>query len=131
MRDVSEQAALEADRAALEERYQRILEQLPDAVFIHTGGTIRYANTAANRMFGTPVPDGLVGRKADDFVHPDDLELVARRRKELSEVDTAPPVNIRRLRSDGTSFLSRGAGCAITWDEEDGYLAVVRDITDE
>lgn len=62
-------------------RYPGIAELaplLPDAlVAVDASGRVRWANEATEALFGMPVAP-VVGRDAIEFVHPDDVELVAR-----------------------------------------------------
>ncbi len=131
VRDVTDRAEAERARAALEERYSKILELMPEATFVHAGGTIRYVNPAAVSMFGARNAEDLVGRRIMDFVHPDEHNRVRKWREVVREGVTTPVSDYRRLRVDGSEFDSRATGTVIDWQGETGFLVIARDITDE
>ncbi|MBO6783804.1 MAG: PAS domain S-box protein, partial [Alphaproteobacteria bacterium] len=100
-RDITERVEAERARAALEERYRKILELTPEATFVHAGGKIRFVNPAAVEMFGAESEDELLGREIIDFVHPDDREMIERQRESVREGATMQMSDVRRLRVDG------------------------------
>ena len=52
-----------------------LANSLPDAVLvIDAQARVRWANRAAERVFGMPV-DQAIGANGLDFIHPDDLQL--------------------------------------------------------
>lgn len=131
IRDITQAVAAEKARALLEERYQRILELTPEAIFIHSEGIVRYANPATVRMFGATTPDDLVGRPIMDFVHQDDHGQIHSHREMLEDGREIPMMDVRRVRLDGTSFHTRATGAAIQWEGQQGFIVISRDITDE
>lgn len=62
-----------------EDRYRRLVEHSPDAIYVHERGRILYANPAAARLLGLQSPAELVGRHVLDHVHPEDRAVVAER----------------------------------------------------
>ncbi|HSH06276.1 MAG TPA: PAS domain S-box protein, partial [Burkholderiales bacterium] len=66
-------AAKRAEQALrdAETRYRALVELAPDAILVHSGGLVEYANPAAARLLrGTPAQ--LAGMRVEDTVHPDD-----------------------------------------------------------
>lgn len=51
-----------------EDRYRQLLELSPDAVIVHEGGRVRFANPAAAAMLGVDGEAALVGRELSAFV---------------------------------------------------------------
>ena len=47
----------EAQRQASERRFARIVDLVQEAIWIHVGGTILFANPAAARLFGAPAAE--------------------------------------------------------------------------
>jgi len=78
-RDVTEARRMQEDLRQSEERSRRLVELLPDGVFIHSEGRFVYANDAAVRMLGAAGAADLVGRPVLDIVHPDFADLVKKR----------------------------------------------------
>jgi diguanylate cyclase (GGDEF)-like protein/PAS domain S-box-containing protein len=50
-----------------EDRYRQLLDLSPDAVIVHEGGRILFANPAAARMLALPREEELVGRQIGEF----------------------------------------------------------------
>ena len=125
------QILLEALRSS-EARYASLLRLAPDAIFVHEGGKITFANPATARVFGVGSFQELVGRNVLDFVPPE------RRSELLVEWDhvTAEPAVKRMLalRTDGTRLPLDAV--AMSFESDSGSslkgarLVIARDITD-
>lgn len=131
MRDISEHIEAERVQVLLEERNRKILELSPEAIFVHCGGEIVYANQAAARMFGSETARDLVGQRVLDLVHADEHETILNSRKNMSPDVPFPEQDVRRLRLDGSDFYTRSNGALIDWDGKQGFIVIARDITDE
>jgi diguanylate cyclase (GGDEF)-like protein/PAS domain S-box-containing protein len=123
----AEQAVHEA-----EERYRSLIELAPDAVVVYAGGVIEYANPAAARLMRAASPRELLGRRVEDYVHPEDLE---RFRERLRYLDAGPGslgFEERRLRrADGSELVVETASASYL---ERGRLvmqSVARDVTEQ
>jgi len=123
----AEQAVREA-----EERYRSLIELAPDAVVVYAGGVIEYANPAAARLARMASPRELLGRRLEDFVHPDDLERFRERLRYLEAGPGAVGFEERRLRRpDGSELVVETASSSYL---ERGRLvmqSVVRDVTEQ
>jgi hypothetical protein len=117
-----------------EERHHQLIELSPDAILVHDGERVVFANAAALRLTGATHREQLVGQLVDRFLAPPFLKSVAAwltRPPSLGNPAELPPAirdTFRRL--DGSSvevevrsvaFLDAGRASA--------YL-VIRDITD-
>ncbi|HIK28192.1 MAG: PAS domain S-box protein [Oscillatoriaceae bacterium SKW80] len=58
-----------------EERYRRLLELSPEAILLHCGGKIIYANPAATEFFGAAHMEEIIGLEICNFIHPEELEI--------------------------------------------------------
>ncbi|HET9870301.1 MAG TPA: PAS domain S-box protein, partial [bacterium] len=103
--NITEQKRVEAGVRESEERYRRLVEFSPDAVFVYEGGKVLYANPAGLKLLGAREPGELVGRPLLSLVHPDDrasvekrVDRIARRRGEN------PPLEQKFLRLDGQTL---------------------------
>lgn len=107
-RNVSSRRTLEDDlseaKAQLQrvsDRYRRLAENANDLVSETTlDGKFSYVSPSVERITGYPV-DEVLGRRAIDFVHPDDLDRV--RLEVTAALTSADPVRIehRHIRKDG------------------------------
>lgn len=131
LRDISDRERARQARIVLEERYRRILELMPEAIFVHVDNRLTYVNPAAVEMFGAASAGDLIGRDVMDFVHPDDHDRAAGHRASLREGAIISQSDVRRLRLDGCPFESQARATAINWDGQDGFLVIARDVTDE
>lgn len=93
------QKLLEALRAS-EARYSNLLRLAPDAILVHVGGRITFANPATARLLGVASAEAVVGRDIMDFIVP---ELRAGLADQMAKAGSGPVS--RRLvanRADGT-----------------------------
>lgn len=120
-------------RAGLPEgAFHALVEAAPDIVAVfHGDGTIRYVNAATTAVLGYAAAE-VIGRKVQDFFHPDDAARAASRFSEVrDDPETEPRMAVYRLRCrDGgyrhleTLALNRLGDAAI-----DGIFLIARDVT--
>ncbi len=91
-----------AELGDLQERYDRLVEQAPDAILVHVSGLIVLANAAAVRLAGADSADQLIGSLITDFLVPPYLKAVEVQIIEegISASDQAVTDSFRRV--DGT-----------------------------
>jgi len=74
IRDITRRRQVERALETSERRYRQLVEATEDLVtIVDAGGRFNFANRQAQVVFGLS-PDELVGRRAFEFVHPDDRE---------------------------------------------------------
>ena len=128
--DVTSRKEAEEALKESEERYRRLVESSPEAVAVHDGQRVLYANPAAARLFGARAPSELVGREVVGFVHPDDRRVVASRvRAVLEGGEGKPLLEERYLRLDGSVVDAEVAGEPITYAGKPAVQVVLRDVT--
>ena len=122
----------EASMRLSEDRFRSLIQYSSDATLvIGSGGICTYVSPAVLHLLGLD-PGDLVGRRATDFVHPDDRDRVTDRLG--TQLRTSPEtalVQFRMERSDGT-YCDVEAVVADQRDRPsvDGYVANIRDITE-
>jgi PAS domain S-box-containing protein len=130
-RDLTEKKRAKIALLASEERYQQLVELLPDAVYIHIDGKIVYVNPAAVKLFGARGPEDLIGRPYADLTHSDDQMLL---RARVQNVLSGEGVNHfreqRRRRLDGSEFMAEVAAARLVWKDQKAALVVVRDLSE-
>ena len=131
VRDVTDR--LEAEQALMEgeERYRRLLEVNPDAIYVHEEGRIVLVNDAAVKLFGASSVEELLGRPSTDLIHPDDRERVASLHlKKLEDAKSVSREKLRRVKLDGSEFTAEVSFTPLTWEGKRGGVVIVRDITE-
>lgn len=140
-RDAQEQATAHAELSralretadALREseaRYRRLVEGAPDAIAVHRGGRILYANPAAAGLVGAPDAAALVGRSILDLVHPDDRATALEQAGRVAPPGSAAERTAARfVRLDGRTIDVEVASLPIVFEGEPAAQVVVRDVT--
>ena len=115
--------------AASEERYANLLRLAPDAIFVHTGGRVSFANPAAARTLGIATAEELVGRHVADFAPAEQRSLIVERLA-MEDPSTRPWI---ASRPDGTRVHLDAVGMVIEAGRPDSpptRLVIARDVTD-
>ena len=119
--------------AALEEsedRYRRLNEASPDMIAVQAQGRFVFVNAAGAHLLGAAAPDELVGRRALDFVHPDNHDAV-RASQPMSGFHGDMEIHeFRGRRIDGTTFEGEATGIEFAYQGEPAVLVIIRDISD-
>lgn len=132
MTDISLQRSIEDMVQESERRYRLLAENASDVIIYSDLQTIRrYVSPASKAVFGFE-PEELVGTKAIDFVHPDDLATFKDSLELISSVSDKIVWRQRQAHRDG-SWVWIEASAKQTRARDgtpDGYVACLRDITD-
>ena len=126
-------AQQQSQRQAIEfeERYRSLVELSPDAVLVHVGGRIVYANPRTVRLLGASEAAQVLGRASFDFVAPPSQELArARTQQLLSGTKHVPPVEQEWMRLDGRSLPVEVTAGRVPWGDGEAIQVIFRDISD-
>jgi PAS domain S-box-containing protein len=130
LEDITGEKRAEMTLKESEDRYRKLVEISPDAVFLHREGKIIYANPAAFKLLGTSRSDKIIGKSILDFIHPDFREAVRNNiQKDLRDTIT-PHIELHMLRVDGSSVIVEGRGVKTTIDGKPAVQVAIRDITE-
>ncbi|MFO1059652.1 MAG: PAS domain S-box protein [Dongiaceae bacterium] len=114
-----------------EARYRQIVEISLEAIFIHCGGRVVFANQQAALLFGFDRPEAMVGQPTFDLIHPDDRARAQERtRILLEEGSRVPMTEMRYLGRDGAPVVLQVQAVPIPYDGRPAVLVVGRDVTD-
>jgi len=115
--DLGAQRRSEQDQRALVNNYRQLVERSRDGILVVQGGSVRYANPAAEELARTP----LAGHKLLDLLHPDDREKAGDLLIEAERGNAAGPISVRMVVGGGETkelvltvahMLHKGAGAA-------------------
>ncbi len=121
----------EASLRESEERYRKLVELSPDAIYVQFQGKIAFINAAGAVLLGAAGPSQLIGRPVSDLVHESDRGAMQRRflRVEQEKI-TALLLPVRYLRLDGTAVDAEAAAAPYTFEGRQAVLVIARDVTE-
>ncbi|MBF0634003.1 MAG: PAS domain S-box protein [Nitrospinae bacterium] len=115
------------ERGAL---YQRLVELAPDAVVLHSGGKIIFANPAARELVGARSSADFIGKPILDFVHPDSREAAANRIAAIMRnKERAPVMEEKIIGLDGSTLDMEVQSTYIEYDGNPSVMTLARDIS--
>lgn len=129
-RDITERKAMERELQQSEERYRRLVEDAPVAIFVHSEGKFLYANRETVRLLSAGSQEELIAEPVLSFFHPDCREIIGEQVKQLEALDTVTPrVDLKLVRHDGSVIDVESVGTSIRWQGMPAVQVVLRDIT--
>ena len=111
------------------QRFQQLVESLPEAMFVQQAGRIAMANPAAVTLLGAASSGDLVGRPLEEVVHPDDREAFVHHVLRLKACQPLPPLEGRFLRADGAIVDVEITAAVLANQDEPALQLIARDIT--
>lgn len=122
----------EADRLLREsrERYQNLVDMMPDAIMVHQDELIAFANPAAVRLLQASGPEALIGTPIIDIVHPDFKTIVAERIRSAEAGQSQSVLEQKFLRGDGSAIDVEVTGSPFTFEDQPATQIIFRDITE-
>ncbi len=131
LRDITERMRAGLRLQQSEERYRRLVEVAPLAIFVHRGERIVFANHQGLALLGASRIEEVVGRSPLDFVHPNYMEQARHRTHRIvHEGEQTLPAEERFVRLDGTEVDVEIAAARFVDQEGVGVEVLVRDVTE-
>ncbi len=125
----SELTTTNAALAESEERFRRLVEALPDALFVVCEERVVFVNPSGVKMLAAQRPEQIVGKDLSEIIHPGSLVSIRRRIRDSSQTGAAsPPMEHVLLALDGSSVEIESASIPILWQGSLATEAIVRDI---
>jgi len=113
------------------ERYQRLVELVPDAIWVERENQIVFANRACLRLLGADSQEQVLTRSPLEFIHPDFYAAAAQRRTRLTPgVEANPPMEKSIVRIDGKVLDVEIAEAPLHDERGLSILAVLHDVTE-
>jgi PAS domain S-box-containing protein len=128
--DIDDRRHVEDALRQSEQRHRALVERSPDGIVAMVDNVIQYANPAAARHLGVSHPRQLLGRPSLEFVHPESVALVQRRRALELGGEVLPPAEIRIVRADGSSLPVEYFSVVTEYAGQRARQLVVRDLSE-
>jgi PAS domain S-box-containing protein len=129
--DISELRRMEQALAQSEQHFRTVVESSPDAIFVQTQRRFAYANAATVKLFGATSVEQLLGEPVMERFHPDYQAVVQERIRLLNDEKKAvPSMEQQYLKLDGTTVDVEVSAIPFLYENHDGALIFVRDITE-
>lgn len=123
----------EAERLLREsqERYQILVDMMPDSIIVHSQGEVKFANPAAMKLLGAEKPEDLIGKQVMSFVH-DDYKQAVLERIRLAQIEgkSLLPMEEKLYRLDGELIDVEVTGTPLIFEDAPASQLILRDITE-
>jgi len=122
-----------AERAVQESenRYRRLVEWSPEAIFIVQDGNIVYANPAGVSLFGGKRPEEIINTSAIGWVHPDYTDRVrGRTERVLATQQSVPLAEQKLILLNGKVITVEAAATFSLFEGRPAIQVVMRDVTE-
>ncbi|MDQ1911335.1 diguanylate cyclase [Paenibacillus sp. GD4] len=113
-----------------EENYRKLIENSPDATFVHNEKEILFVNDKGLRLLDAASPKEVLGRSVYDFIHPSHQKEARRQWRLILQKNGALRLDQKYLTLSGKELDVEVSVSPIKYNEESAYLAIFRDITE-
>ena len=111
-------------------RYRDLVNSSPDAIIVHRGGDVLYANQAALELHGATNFEQLASHNVIKLVHQDDIRKTTERWKAVMDGQKVPLREARIIRLDGQEVPIEVGLSPIEYEGHRAIQAIIRDISD-
>jgi len=130
VRNITENRQVPHSLQHSEARYLKLVELLPQPLFLNTGNRISFCNSHFIRLVGASSVEEVLGHAPCEFFHPRYHELIRRRIDTIQELGEAvPTVEEEIIRQDGTSVPVEVTAAPVIQGGQDSILVVLHDLT--
>ena len=128
-RDVTDREHAAVRLGESESRYRRLVENSPEAIVVLEGPEIRFANSAAAKLFGVAGPSLLIGRAVLDSIQLGDGPLGEFEAPSDVDEEGHDFGELTLVRDDGAARDVVASGIRTSHEGRDAYQVVLRDVT--
>jgi len=116
---------------ASEESYKKLIDSMPQPVYITQNHRFLYANNAAVKMAGFARREDMIGKYLFDFILPEYKDRLMERFKQINkEKSPVNTIEYKAKRIDGSTFFFEVTSLFISYGGEEAVLSIGKDITD-
>ncbi|MBL4935861.1 PAS domain-containing sensor histidine kinase [Clostridium sp. YIM B02515] len=131
-RDITSRVVLQKELIRSQKLYRRLIEHLPDAIFVYKDNKIFLVNEAAAKLLRKSKVD-ILGKHGGTLakIHPDNKPIDMESIKKLHQSETSIEFREQKLiLSDGTEIDTETGGFSFKNDDQLFVTTIVRDITE-
>lgn len=129
--DITERLERERALRESEERFRRLVEGSPDAVFVHCEDRIVFANPATFLLFGAERPEQVLGRSVLEIMHPDSRTAMEERIRRTAAGERLAAVGQKLVRLDGAVVEVDALEILSEHKGKPAVQVILRDITEK
>jgi len=129
-KSVAQNRLVEEELIKSEERYRNLVELSPDMIALHSQGKYVYVNPVGTRMLGASRPEDLIGKSTFETIHPEYIETVKERTRQLMQGKAVPLLEEKYIRLDGKIVDVEVAAAPIPFQGQPMVQVIARDITE-
>lgn len=130
-RDITERKRAEAALRESEERYRRLVELAPEAIFVYSEGKIVFVNSAGAKLLGAAHPTELIGRSLLDSIPPEGRGKVESYfRQTVAEGTVFDVLEEVFVRLDGSFVEVEVSAMPLLYQGQKAIQAFVRNVTE-
>ncbi|MEN8154939.1 MAG: PAS domain S-box protein [Acidobacteriota bacterium] len=127
-KEIIERRKIENTLRESEDRYKKLIEFLPLAIFVYREDKILYLNSMAYK-FARTVNRDLTGTSIFKFLHKDYHEIIKKRYDLVMKGEEQPGIEIKIIDIEGNNIDVSLLSCRINYKGKPAVLAVMNDIT--
>ncbi|HYE82342.1 MAG TPA: chemotaxis protein CheB [Clostridia bacterium] len=128
--DITARKEAEEDLKRSKDRYEKLVELSPFAVFILKGDIIQFSNTEGSNLLQVKRVEQLIGKSIGKYLDISEAQLVNMQQQYLQDQDNrAMPMEDKIIRADGSVIYVEIMSMPIYFEEESAQLVILRDIT--
>jgi two-component system NtrC family sensor kinase len=129
-RDLTEHRKMEEALEKSEVRYRQLAENAGEAILVVQDNVIKFANPKGAELSGYSIEE-LASRPFVQFIHPDDIDMVADRYARRLKGEAVPQIyDFRIIRKDGDVRWGELNAVPISWEDRPAVLCFMSDITE-
>ncbi len=128
--DITKRKKMELALRESEEKYRLLIELSPDAVGVYTNGIIVFINSAGLQLLGAEKPNQVIGKRLEEFIHPESAGLINERFISLSKGMEVPTTELKLVRIDGSTILVESSATEVNYNNLKSVQFVLHDITE-
>ena len=129
--EVTEQKRTEIAIKESEERYKRLVEVMPGALYVHTGTEVTFCNPAFVHLMGASSADELIGKNPFEIAHPDFHIQIKERISHMTKSGLSTPgIEMQMIRLDRRAVPVYSVETPIPNADKPAFLVALSDLTE-